>query len=218
MTNGLDFEAGLIDAIDGAEAAGVPVLRLGEALDPQPLTLGGDVADPHWFTDPVRMAEAADLITDAVADDIGTTEALRGRGERSHRDLVMLDAEVRDLLAAIPDDRRELVTNHEVFGYFAARYDLEVVGTVVPGVTGLAETSPSALDDLVDTIIDRDVPAVFADSTSSTDLADALADEVGRPVQVVELFTESLGEPGSGGETYAAMMRTNATRIRDALA
>ena len=61
------------------------------------------------------------------------------------------------------------------------------------------------------------IPAIFAETTQSTDLADALADEVGGEVAVVELFTESLGEPGSGAETYIDLMRTNAERIVAAL-
>ena len=60
------------------------------------------------------------------------------------------------------------------------------------------------------------VPAVFADTSSPEDLADALAREVG-DVEVVELYSESLGEPDSAGGTYAGMMRTNAERIAEAL-
>ena len=60
------------------------------------------------------------------------------------------------------------------------------------------------------------MPAVFTASSSSDELARTLADEVG-DVEVVELFSEALGEPGSGGETYLDMVRTNASRIAEAL-
>ena len=62
------------------------------------------------------------------------------------------------------------------------------------------------------------MPAIFGDTSAPTDVAEALAAEVGGDVQVVELYTESLGEPGSDGETYIAMVVTNAERISGALA
>ena len=60
------------------------------------------------------------------------------------------------------------------------------------------------------------VPAIFAETSGSSELADALAEEVG-DVEVVALFTESLGEPGSGAETYVDMMRTNADLVAGVL-
>jgi zinc/manganese transport system substrate-binding protein len=120
-------------------------------------------------------------------------------------------------VSAVPAGRRTLVTNHEVFGYFADRYGFDVVGAVIPAGTTQAEPSAEQLAELADTIEERGVPAIFVETSSPTRLADALAEEVG-DVDVVELFSESLGDEGSGGETYAAMMRTNATRIADALA
>ena len=62
------------------------------------------------------------------------------------------------------------------------------------------------------------VPAIFTETTVSDELAQTLATEVGGDVAVVELFTGSLGEPGSAGDTYVAMVRSNAQRIVDALA
>jgi zinc/manganese transport system substrate-binding protein len=120
-------------------------------------------------------------------------------------------------VATIPDDRRTLVTNHEVFGYFAARWGFEVVGTVIPAGTTQAEPSSAEVEALAEVVEGAGVPAIFAETSSPTALADALAESVG-DVEVVELFSESLGEEGSGGETYAAMMRTNAERIAEALA
>jgi zinc/manganese transport system substrate-binding protein len=128
-----------------------------------------------------------------------------------------LDQEVDGLVATVPPDDRLLVTNHEVFGYFADRYGFEVVGAVIPGGSTLAEPSAAELADLVHQIDDRGVPAVFAETSSPTRLAEALAAE-GADVAVVELFSESLGEPGSLGDTYLRMVRTNAERITAALA
>ncbi len=110
-----------------------------------------------------------------------------------------------------------LVTNHEVFGYFADRYGFEVLGTVIPSLSTLSEPSAQELADLADAVAAAGVPAVFAEASSPTALAEALAAE-GTDVAVVELFSESLAGPGSGAATYVEMVRTNAQRIAAALA
>jgi zinc/manganese transport system substrate-binding protein len=233
VTSGLDFETGLLDAVAAAEDGGVPVLRLGEELDPLTLDdLGREPddeghggaedrqdrdLDPHWFTDPVRMAGAVGLMADALIEHTDVAATVEDRATAVTNELRALDDEIRTILAPIESEDRELVTDHEVLGYFAARYDLTVLATVVPGGTTLAETSPRALTGLVDTVDEAGVPAIFVESSPSHDLAEALADEVDRPVEIVELYTESLGEPGSDGDSYADMIRADAERIVKAL-
>ncbi len=234
VANGLGFEAGLEDALDAAVDDGVPVLELGEDLDPIPLPDGapeehegeeehadeghGD-DDPHWFTDPLRMARAAGLVAAAVSDLDGVDPAIVEAQAEAHAAAIeAADGEIAADLEAIPEERRKLVTNHEVFGYFADRYGFEVVGTVVPSGTTLAEPSSSELADLVEVIDETGVQAIFADTSSSADLAEVLAAETGDDIAVVELFSESLGDEGSGAETYLELIRTNADRIVDALA
>jgi len=127
-----------------------------------------------------------------------------------------LDSEVETLLADIPADRRILVTNHDVFAYFADRYDFEVVGTVIPAGSTSTGVSASTLSDLADTVRREGVPAIFVDSSASSSLAETLAAEVG-DVQIVQLYSESLGAPGTDGATYLGMVRSNAERIAAAL-
>jgi len=218
VTNGAGFEEGLTDTIEAAEHDGVATFAAIDAVDT--LQLEGDGGtDPHFFTDPARMATAAQAIADFLVDEVPAldTPAFARQVRATVDQLHALDSEVERTLSAVPADRRTLVTNHEVFGYFADRYGFDVVGAVIPAGTTQAEPSAEELAQLADTIEARGVPAIFVETSSPTRLADALADEVG-DVDVVELFSESLADEGSGGETYAAMMRTNATRIADALA
>ena len=218
VANGAGFEEGLTDAIEAAEQDGGPTFAAIDAVDT--LQLEGDGGtDPHFFTDPARMATAAQAIADFLVDEVPAvdTPAFARQARATVDELRALDAEVERTLSAVPADRRTLVTNHEVFGYLADRYGFDVVGAVMPAGTTQAEPSAEQLAQLADTIEERGVPAIFVETSSPTRLAEALADEVG-DVDVVELFSESLGDEGSGGETYAAMMRTNATRIADALA
>ena len=217
VINGAGFEEGLTDAIEAAEQDGVPTFAAIDAVDTLELE-GGEGTDPHFFTDPARMATAAQAAADFLVDEVPglDTPALAGHVRATIDDLQVLDSEVERTLSAVPPDRRTLVTNHEVFGYFADRYDFDVVGAVIPAGTTQAEPSAAQLDELAHTIDEQNVPAIFVETSSPTRLADALADEVG-DVEVVELFSESLGDEGSDGETYADMMHTNAERIAEAL-
>jgi zinc/manganese transport system substrate-binding protein len=237
ITNGAGFEEGLGETIEAAEQDGVATFAAIDAVETLSLEDedehvegaeederadddedGHDGVDPHFFTDPARMATAAQAIADFLVDEVPALDsaAFAGQVDAAIGGLHDLDRQVDETLAAVPAERRTLVTNHEVFGYFADRYGFEVVGAVIPSISTEASPSAGEIDELAATITAEGVPAIFADTSSPASLADTLADEVG-DVAVVELYSESLGDPGSGADTYAGMMRTNATRIADAL-
>lgn len=215
VVNGAGFEQGLQGQIEQAQDAGTPVFA---AADHVELLTLEDGSDPHLWMDPSRMAEAVDALgeqlAEVVADD--DADAARSQAEAYAGELRSLDAELESLLEAVPTERRILVTNHEVLGYVADRYGFEVVGAVIPSLTTGAAASAADLEALAEVIEREGVPAIFGETTSSTALADALADRVG-DVAVVTLHTESLGEPGSGAETYLGLLRTDAQLIVDAL-
>lgn len=175
--------------------------------------------DPHFFTDPARMVDAVEgIATFLSAEIVGIdTDALDAAVAGYVAELEALDAEVVRLVDEIPEQRRVLVTNHEVFGYFADRYGFEVVGAVIPSGTTAEGASAGELAELAELVAAKDLPALFADTSSSSELAEILAAEVG-DIEVVELYSESLGESGSDGATYLSMVRTNASRINEALA
>ncbi len=175
--------------------------------------------DPHFFTDPMRMAAAVEGIVEFLQAEIEFADptVLDASAAAYVAELTALDAEVAESVAAIPEERRVLVTNHEVFGYFADRYGFELVGAVIPGGGTADSVSAGELADLAAVIEAEGVPAIFADTSSPDELVRTLADEVGA-VAVVELYSESLGEPDSDGDTYLAMVRTNSERISAALA
>jgi zinc/manganese transport system substrate-binding protein len=211
VANGGGFEEGFDDALEAAEDDGATVARAVDAVE-----LIDE--DPHFFNDPARMAVAAEALAATLADEVPglDTRAFSERARAYVTELESLDAEVEAVLAAVPAEQRKLVTNHDVFAYFADRYGFTVVGTVIPAVTTQAEPGAGELDELAATIEAEGVPAVFADTSSPESLAETLAAEVG-DIEVVQLYSESLGEPGSDGDTYLAMVRTNARRIAAAL-
>jgi zinc/manganese transport system substrate-binding protein len=175
--------------------------------------------DPHFFTDPMRMAAAVEGIVDFLQAEVEFADpaALDASADAYVAELTALDAEVAASVDAIPVERRVLVTNHEVFGYFADRYGFEIVGAVIPGGGTADSVSAGELAELAETIAAEGVPAIFADTSSPDELVQTLAAEVG-DIAVVQLYSESLGEPGSDGGTYLDMVRTNGERISAALA
>jgi ABC-type Zn uptake system ZnuABC Zn-binding protein ZnuA len=130
--------------------------------------------------------------------------------------LRQLDAEIEQQVQMIPQDRRKLLTNHDTFGYFAKRYDFDVVGSVFEGVSTEEEPSAQQVSQLVRLIQEQQVPAIFTENTVNSRLADQIADEAGIKV-VTNLYTDALGESGSEGDTYIKMMRYNVQQIVSAL-
>ena len=225
IANGLDLEESLADTVDAVESDGVPVVRIGEDLDPLPLDdsahdtdtdhdHGGD--DPHVWWDPARVAVAVPIIADALVDVGLDRERVDACAERYIDDLAALDDDVAAIVATLPADERILVTNHDSLGYFADRYGFEVIGTVIPSSSSLAAPSASELDDLAEAIRASGVPAIFADAQSSSTDADALASRLG-DVEVVSVLTGTLDDADTDAGTYVGWLRSNATTIVDAL-
>jgi zinc/manganese transport system substrate-binding protein len=158
------------------------------------------------------------VISTAVADNTDVDASVLADQTAAYEvALLALDTELEALLAGIPAERRVMVTNHDAFGYLAVRYGFDIVGTVIPSGSDVAEPSAAALANLAKLINELSVPAIFTENTTSPNLANTLAAETGRGVDVVPLFSDAIGEPGSGGESYIAMMRTNGQRIAAAL-
>ncbi|PPG19192.1 zinc ABC transporter substrate-binding protein [Rathayibacter sp. AY1E8] len=220
VSNGLGLEEGLQQHLDEASGEDVPAFVAGDAVDVLDYSEGDAEGSPdsHFWTDPGRMIDVVDSLGPVLAalDGVDPT-AVRDRTDGYRAELERLDSEMAAAFAAIPAERRALVTNHHVFGYLADRFDFDVVGAVIPGGTTLAAPSASDLADLVDAVEQTGVPTIFAESSSPDRLVQALASEADIRVEVVELFTESLTGPEGGAPDYLAMMRVNTQRIATGL-
>ena len=216
VSNGLGLEEGLQQHLDEASGEDVPALVAGDAVDVLDYSEGDAEGSPdsHFWTDPGRMIDVVDSLGPGLAALDGVDPAaVRDRTAGYRAELERLDSEMAAAFAAIPAERRALVTNHHVFGYLADRFDFDVVGAVIPGGTTLAAPSASDLADLVDAVEQTGVPTIFAESSSPDRLVQALASEADIRVEVVELLTESLTGPEGGAPDYLAMMRVNTQRI-----
>jgi zinc/manganese transport system substrate-binding protein len=236
VANGLFLEEGLVSVLESLETDGVNVLHIAELVDPLPFaeSPGDDHADhddhadeladehehgdfdPHFWFDMERMATAAELIGSELATATGVSD-YEDCGVSVATDIRSAEADVVAALQAIPEESRILVTDHDAFGYFADRYDFHVAGVVIPGGSTLSDPSSRELAELVEVIERENVPAIFANTATGSDVVASLAAEVGRDITVVPLFVGSLGGPGSGAEDYISMMVLNASLIADAL-
>lgn len=228
VANGLFLEEGLEDVLEAASDDGVNVLEVGERLDPLPFDgdhegdheeEGDDEhgsLDPHFWFDPLRLAEAASVIAEELSVIAPDTDWM-SRAQSYAQTLAATDEEIIEMLSDIPESRRRIVTSHGSLGYFADRYDFDVIGTVIPAGSTVASPSSDELAALVHVMRSEGVSVIFGETTQPELLARAVAAELGQEVEVVSLYTGSLGEPGTGAETLIGLLRTNATRITEAL-
>ncbi len=171
--------------------------------------------DPHVWFDPANVAAWTDSIQATLGElHPGSTEAYFGRARDFKEELDELDRWIEEQVAAIPPERRRLVTDHQVLGYFARRYGFEQVGSL-HGFSTLSEPSAAELAHLMDTINELAVPAVFVGTTVNPTLAEMVAHDAG--TRVVEIYTGSLGEPGGPAGTYLGFMRHDVSAIVEAL-
>jgi ABC-type Zn uptake system ZnuABC Zn-binding protein ZnuA len=175
------------------------------------------ICDPHVWMNPRNVIHWVNNIADAFsAADAANAAVYRANADAYIAQLEALDADIIDIVAAVPEARRMLVTNHAFMSYFADAYGFEVIGTVLPAASSDVEPSPQQLTALIAEVQAAGVRAVFAEVSGSSRLAQVVAEEAGVAV-VTMLYSESLSGPDGPAATYLAFMRYNAQTIADAL-
>jgi manganese/zinc/iron transport system substrate-binding protein len=146
-------------------------------------------------------------------------DAFRRNGDDLARRLVALDAYVKRVIGSIPEQRRVLVTAHDAFGYFARRYGIAVEG--IQGLSTEAEAGLRRIQELVEMLSQRGVPAVFVETSVNDRNVRALIEGAAAKGHRVAiggaLFSDAMGPPGTYEGTYVGMMDHNATTIARAL-
>jgi ABC-type Zn uptake system ZnuABC Zn-binding protein ZnuA len=202
--DGLDHWMGkLVD-----EAGGAPtVIVLGNHVP------FGRAGDPHWWHDPRNAVSAVEQIRDAL---VRADPAHAGRYRRNASTYIArlrtLDRRIEACIAQVPEADRKLVTDHDAFGYFAARYGLELVGAVFPSQATEAQASARDVARLIALVEREQVRAIFPERSVNARLAQAIAREAGATA-AYELYGDSLGAKGSPGATYVSMEAANADAI-----
>ncbi|GLY88271.1 metal ABC transporter substrate-binding protein [Actinoallomurus iriomotensis] len=202
------FHGTLVDT-----SKGVPI-RKGDGTEEEA------AGDPHIWHDPKN----AELMSRNIA---AAFEATDPSGKAAYAanlasyttKLDRLDSWIAQQIGTLPAGRRELVTNHDAFGYYIDRYHLTFVGSIIPSFDTSAELSGKRLDALVAKIKATGVKAIFSESSLPPKTAEAIGKQAGVKVEAGEesLYGDTLGPAGSAGATYIDMERHNTTTIVTAL-
>ena len=172
--------------------------------------------DPHiWFDFNFARSFVSTLET-RLAPSVADAEELAACADSYIDELQETEDAVAAALTSVPQDRRLLVTQHDTLQRLADRHGYEIIGNVIPSTSTLAEADLRHLIELEDQVRDTGALAIFADASGVNSDIETFADRIDLPLVV--LYTEALGAPGSGADTYTSMMRTNANRIAEALA
>jgi zinc/manganese transport system substrate-binding protein/manganese/iron transport system substrate-binding protein len=212
VSNGVGLDDFLTGIIDAAGSATAERLVLGDGIPT--ITMDGE-ENPHFWLDPSLVQRyyvpaIRGTLARLVPSAKGDIEASATAYAASIREL---DEASRTKLAAIPAERRKLVTFHDAFPYFAEHYDFELVGVILenPG----QEPSAADLAALVAAVKEAGVTAVFSEAQFDPKLARTLADEAGITRVVTTLYNDSLGPPPA--DTYIGLMTWDVDEIVKAL-
>jgi zinc/manganese transport system substrate-binding protein len=201
-----------------AQSGGDPrVVDLGKKI---PVKLPGESEgveasryDPHWWHDPRNAEEAVEQIRDELIEMDPDHRAAYERNARAYlAKIKSLDEGIQACIDKVPPEERKLVTDHDAFGYFAQRYDIDVVGAVIPSQSTQAQPSAGETAALISLIRRENVRAVFPESSINPKLAETIARETGASAEHT-LYGDTLGSPGSNGNTYLKMEAANANAM-----
>jgi zinc/manganese transport system substrate-binding protein len=206
ISNGLDFEEGLLSPVAAAGDAGVAEFQMGNNVTTRVIEGEHVVADPHLWLSPAKFLEAIPALTAAIEQATGLDLADQSVAITS--ELTEIDAQVASILSGVTCN---LVSGHDEMGYFADRYGCTNIGAIIPSFSTTAEAGAGELAKLKDQIAQYNVKAIFTGLGTSQEVANQLAKETG--VKAVSLSTHYL----NGATNYREFMLHLAQQIADAL-
>ena len=170
---------------------------------------GEETADPHFWLDPLRLADVGDALAERLGKiDPEGASAFQGNAATLREDLEALDREMQDGLADCAVDT--LVTSHDAFGYLAERYGFEVVG--ISGLRPSQEPEAAQLAEIAALVEERGVTTVYTETLVDPAVAETVAEEAGVRTAVLDPIEGLTDE--SAGEDYAAVMRANLATLQ----
>jgi ABC-type Zn uptake system ZnuABC Zn-binding protein ZnuA len=218
LVNGWNLEEGLLG--DLAAAGDAPLVPVSAGITPLPIGADRSAADPHVWQDVSNVVQWVATIEAVLsAADPANAATFAANAAAYRAELAELDDFVRQQTATLPAERRVLVTNHDTLAYFAAAYDFRVLGTVLPGASTLAEATAANLAALAGAMDAAGVCSLFVETTAADQVARTLSEELDNcdEVRVLSLYSDALGPPGSGAESFVGMMRANVALIVEGL-
>ncbi len=219
VINGVGLEKWLDDTVKSAgfhgttvdSSKGVQIIKGDDQGEP--------AGDPHIWQSPLNAkVMVANIERGLAAADAADAAYFKANLDAYSARLDTLDADVARQIDTLAN--KKLVTNHDAFAYYVARYHLDFVGSIIPSFDTSAELSAKDVTDLVAKIEATGAKAIFSETSLPPKTAETIANEA--HVKVVEgegaLYGDALGPAGSDGATYLQMMEHNTKTIVSNLA
>jgi manganese/zinc/iron transport system substrate-binding protein len=221
--SGLHLEGKMSEVLESLGEREVRTVAVAECIPEAELIQSAGFSglhDPHVWFDVGLWSQAANCVAEALAD--LDPDHATGYWERAGAyvdELRALDKWIRERVEALAPEDRVLVTAHDAFGYFGRAYGFEVRGLL--GVSTAAEAGTSDVQKLAEFIVEREIPAIFVETSVPPRYVQALQEAVRARGFAVEiggsLYSDSLGNPGTDAGTYAGTVRANVETIVTAL-
>lgn len=219
FVNGWDLEESLIRSLV-AIGDDVPLVPVSAGIEPLAFNGNETLADPHVWFDVANVKQWTTTIADSLSTiDPANADIYAANATAYQAELDELDSYLHEAMDSIPAENRRLVTNHGAFNYFANAYDVEIVGTVIPSLSALAEPSAGEMAALISIMNAQNICAIFTETTLSDNLAQTMAAELDgcEKTAVSKLYTGAIGTADSGANSYISMMKANADAITNGL-
>ena len=217
--NGLHLEGKMAEVFESLQSYKI-VRAVSDAITVENLRSTGyeNIYDPHIWHDVVLLVQVSTYISSILQEHDHENNAVYACNEDEYvEQLRTLHKKTTVLLNDIPKEKRILVTAHDAFGYFGARYGLEVIG--LQGISTDADVGVKDIRRVVDVIATRDVPAIFVESSIPQRTVRAVQDAVaaqGKHVAIGgELYSDALGD--GDASTYIGMIQHNVRALHSAL-
>lgn len=225
--NGLHLEGQMVKLLDTLSAE-KPVTGLAEHVSKSRLIHDGEnydgesaeQFDPHIWMDVSIWIEASATITQQLSVlNPANQDIYKQNAQRYEDKLRALDTQIKQSFATIPAEKRVLITAHDAFGYLGRAYDMEVIG--VQGLSTESEAGLKRIEQLVDLIVEREIPAIFAETSVSDRNVTALirgAKARGHDLKLGgSLYSDAMGAKGTPEGTYVGMISHNVSTITQTL-
>ena len=221
--NGLKLEGKMGDVLERIAQSGKPVSAVTEEILSDPGFLieeDSDHHDPHVWMDVKGWIRAVNVVEKTLSEfDADNAPAYAENAAALRETLESLDEYAATTIATIPENQRVLVTAHDAFNYMARAYGLEVRG--IQGLSTESEAGVRDIENLVNYLVEKKIPAVFVETSVSDKNVRALVEGTNARGHTVviggELFSDAMGPAGTYEGTYVGMIDHNVTTIAKAL-
>ncbi len=220
LYNGLLLEGKMGTLLNTRKEKGNPVVAVTEGLEDVELIGDADHPDPHLWMDVSLWTKVAGKIGgELIRHDSENSDHYTQRLAEYQKHLTDLHTHALMVFPTIPPGQRVLVTAHDAFSYLGRAYGIEVRG--IQGISTESEAGTKDINDLVDHLVEKKIPAIFVESSVSDKSVKAViegAAQKGHTVKIGgELFSDAMGQPGTYEGTYIGMMDHNITTIVNGL-